>query len=485
MAEHLKKVIVRRKAIKKRDKVELTPIELKEIKRWILTGSFTKEFHTDINKVDMSRIHLIKRASFSNPKELTRMMLDNNQIVIKKETLLLTLIFLSMGSFQAKHEFRLAFSKIIKSPFDLYQFLSLMKKQRGMGSIIHLVIKKWFIIRDEHYLEKQFVEEPSRFGWSGQDVIRLIKPRPRGRKESLLFKWLSKGEIGFNDQRDYETYLPLVYVYEQFRNNTWTEPIPDLIKKFKFKPAYLPGNVHRTSEVIKKVLEEKSDEEIFSYIQGRLFIEQLVYHFSDRVNSILKEDKPINTDVIDMIKLVDQMIDASIDTNIIMNLESLIKRQIKNKLNKSDDIVHFIDKSADMFNREWQYLNAPPAVIASVVSSSSKEVYTFNGAKIHKGNIREIVEAEGGIEQANSIKNIKLNSPKTIFVWTNRSYLGNIEKSLSMLKANNITSSVCLINLGSGKLSNKDHRYYVINGYNTGYNKRTKKIMRLIERGMV
>lgn len=481
MAERVKKVIVRRKAIKKRDKVELTPTELAEIKRWILTGSSSNEFHSDINIVDMNKIHLLKRASFSNPKELTRTMLDNNQIVIKKETLLLTLVFLSMGSFQAKHEFRLSFSKIVKTPNDLYKFLSLMKKYRGMGSIIHLVIKKWFITHDVHSLEKMFVGEPSRHGWNGQDIIRLIKPKPRDKKESLLFKWLSKGEIVFNDIPDYKERLPLIYAYEMFRNNNWVEPIPDLIEKFAFKPAYLPGNVKRTSDVLKKILEDKTDEEIFSYIHGRLFIEQLVYHFSDRVNSILKEDKPINSDVIEMIRLVDQMINTSIDTPIIMNLESLIKRQIKNKLNLNTDITHIIDKSSEMFNRDWQYLNAPPAVIASVLTSSSRDVYTFGGAKLNKGNIREIVEAEGGVEQVSMIKSMKLNDPKTIFVWTNRSYLGNIEKSLSNLKSNNITSKVCLINLGEGKISNKNHRYFVINGYN----KNTKRLMRLIERGMM
>ena len=480
MAERLKRVIVRKKVIKKRDKVELTPTELLEIKIWILTGSFSKEFYSDVNIIDMNKIHLLKRASFSNPKELTRMMLDNNQIVMKKDTLLLTLIFLSMGSFQAKHEFRLSFSKIVKTPNDLYKFLSLMKRYRGMGSIIHLVIKKWFILLDINYLERMFVGEPSKYGWSGQDIIRLIKPKPRDKKESLLFKWLSKGEIGFNERRDYQEKLPLIYYYEQLRTNTNTAPISSIIESFGLESNMIPGNAYRDKDTINSILESKTDEELLSYSNGRLYVDGVVDNLNDRINSILKEERKLNIDIIETIKLANNMVAASVNTSTIMNLETIIENQVKSKMDTSKS-VHIIDMSADMFIAKPPASNIPPAVIASIISSSSKRVYDFNGAEKFNHSMREIIEAEGAINPSYKLKPLSLDSPDTIFVWTNKKYLGNIEKELGMLKAKNITSNICLINLGEGKISNKNHRYFVINGYNI----KTKKIMRLIERGMI
>ena len=481
MAERLKKVIVRKKIIKKRDKVELTSAELLEIKRWILTGSFTKEFYSDVNKIDMNKIHLLKKASFSNPKELTRMMLDNNQIVIKKDTLLLSLVFLSMGSFQAKHEFRLSFSKIVKTPNDLYKFLSLMKRYRGMGSIIHLVIKKWFITNDVHYLERMFVGEPSRHGWSGQDIIRLIKPKPRDKKESLLFKWLSKDEIGFNDLQSYKSFLPLVYYSEQLRNNTNITDVSSIIESNKFNYKMIPGNVYRSRKLIDSILSLMTDEELLSYSHGRLYIPGVADNLKDRINLILKEKRKIKVDIIEAIKLVNNIVAASsIDINTIMNLETIIGEEVKSRINSSK-AVHIIDMSADMFIAKSPASNLPPAVIASIISSSSKEVYSFSGAEKFNNSIREIIEAEGATENFNKLRPLSLKSPDTIFVWTNRKYLGNIEKDISELKAKNISSNICLINLGEGKISNKNHRYFVINGYN----KKTKRLMKLVERGMV
>jgi len=480
LAEHLKRVIVRRKAIKKRDKIELTSIELKEIKKWILTGSFTNVFYSDTNIIDMDKIYLLKRASFSNPKELTKIMLDNNQIVVKKDTLFLTLIFLSMGSFQAKHEFRLSFSKIIKTPNDLYRFLSLVKRYRGMGSIIHLVIKKWFILHDVNYLEKMFVGEPSKYGWSGQDIIRLIKPKPRDKKESLLFKWLSKGEIGFNEKIEYKEKLPLIYYYEQLRTNTNTTPINSIIENFGLESNMIPGNIYRDKDTLNLLLKAKTDEELLIYSYNKLYNNDLIDILNERINLILKENRKLNIDIIETIKLANNMVTFSIDINTIMNLETIIENQVKSKMDTSKS-VHIIDMSVSMFMVAPPASNIPPAVIASIISSASKRVYSFSGAEKFNHNIRQIIEAEGVTENSNSLKPLTLNSPDTIFVWTNRSYLGDLEKDLSELKVKNITSNICLINLGEGKISNKKHRFFVINGYN----KKTKKIMKLVEKGMI
>ena len=260
MPDSKKKVVVVRRSTKKRDVVSLSTTELREVKRWILTGSFSKEFYSDVNKIDLSRVHLIKRAAFSDVEEINRIMLNNSQIVTKPETLLLTLVFLSMGSFHAKKTFKTSFEKIVKTPNDLYLFLSLAKKYRGMGSIIHLAIKKWLSSHDVHALERAFVEEGARYGWSGQDIIRIIKPKPRNKEESLIFKWLVTGKISSNDSTEYSRRLPLISLYEEFRNNTFNEPIVDLMEHNNFPPTAIPGNVFRSKDILLKVLDSKTDE---------------------------------------------------------------------------------------------------------------------------------------------------------------------------------------------------------------------------------
>lgn len=485
MIEKSKRVIVRRKAIKKRDKTELTLLELKSIKQWILTGSFSRNIYLDLNYIDLSKIYLLKKAVFTNVDELSKLMLNNSQIAIKKEPLILTLIFLSMGNFHAKKIFKSSFNKIIKSPNDLYHFLSLVKKYRGMGSIIHLVIKRWINSRDVHELERIFIEEPSKYGWSGQDIVKLIKPKPRNKIENYIFKWLSKGKIDFNDKNDYKNLLPLIYLYEQFKNNSYEEPISNLLDKFNFKASIIPGNVHRSHETIIKILKEKTDEELFKYVSNKLFNNDIVEYFGNRLKTILKDNININVDIITELALANYMVNFPIDANIIMNLETLIEKQVKEKRETIDNVVHIIDMSNDMFKRDFPYTQVSPAIIASVITSRYKEVWTFNGIRKRNNSIRGIIEAEGKYEFISHIKPKKFKNAKAIFVWTNREYLGNIEKSLSILKENNLEAKVCLVNLGKGKISSNSNRYFTINSYNSGYCNNTKKVIKLIERGLM
>lgn len=481
MLEHKKKVVIIKKTTKKREVISLTPTDLKEIKRWILTGSFDKEFYSDLNKIDLSKIHLIRKAAFTNVEELTKIVLDNSQIVTKPETLLLSLVFLSMGNFHAKKIFRTAFQKIVKSPNDLYLFLSLVRKYRGMGSIIHLVIKQWFISHDVHFLERAFVGEGAKYGWSGQDIIRIIKPKPRNKIESLIFKWLAKGEIGFNDKIDYENNLPLICLYEKLRNNSFNKPVTDLIDEFNFDPSAIPGNVIRSKDVLYKVLDSKTDDEFFRYIKSRIFLQGMEDYLSTRLVDILKEKRTLKIDVIELLSLLNTLISASVNMNTVMVLQDIIREKIKSLSGTKDDVVHLIDMSNNMFCSIDPFLLISPAVIASNASASSNNVFSFNGVRRSK-DIRAIMEAEGGLETENHIKAAKLNFvPNAIFIWTNRKYLHDIERSVSKLKAENITTNVCLISLSESKLSNSNNRFFTIHGYNS----RTKKIMRLVERGIL
>jgi hypothetical protein len=480
MLDYKKKVVVVKRPAKKRDDIGLTSGDLIEVKRWMLTGSFTNEFYSDTNKIDVSKIYLLKRAAFSNVEEITKIMLDNSQIVTKKETLLLTIVFLSMGSFHAKKVFKTNFNKIIKSPNDLYHFLSLVRKHRGMGSIIHLSIKKWLISHDVHALERAFVEEGARYGWSGQDIIRIIKPKPRNKEESLIFKWLAKDKISFCDDEEYKTRLPLIHLYEKFRKYKFDEDIVSLIEEHNFSPTAIPGNVYRTKSIILKVLDSKTDEEFLFYVKTRLFLEGINEYISNRLKKIIKEDHELMIDTIELISLLNIFISSRVNISTISLLEYIIEKKIKHHQETRDTTVHLIDMSMEMFMSVDPFFQVTPAVIASVSSSSSSNVFTFGGAK-RTNNLRAIMEAEGVQERVSYIKPLNLNfEPKNIFIWTNVKYLNGLEKSISKIKKENPNSHVCLISLSKGRTSTPNRNFYTIYGYNAN----TKKMMRLIERGV-
>jgi len=479
----IKKVIVKKKYGNGVEKKALTYNELLVIKKWILTGSFNNVFESDLNKIESGKIHLIKKASFTEPQQLCKAMLDYSKIAIKKDTLFITLIIMSSGNFQSKKLFKDSFNKIIKTPNDLYKFLSLTRRYRGFGSIIHNAIKKWFKSNSITALERMFVEERSKYNWSGQDIVRMIKPKPRDRKENLLFKWLAKDEIDKNDLLDYQSILPMIYHYEQMRNNNFDNIISS-IKKYDFTRKMIPANAF-TDEVFNYYKNEMSDEQIVLSLKDD-FVNQTF--ISNRLDKII-EKKSLKLDILDLVSVQDSMFKNNCSSLLINKIEQIITYKLKKYIKSNGEVLHIIDMNNHMFNIKNKFFKATNAVVASIFSSNTDEVYSFSGDRIIRDTKRSILEAEGpqipfGKITKLNIDGIKENSsfmPKIIFIWTNKDYLKELEREISILKIIYSKTKICLINLENSRLNNKNPKYYVLNGFNQN----TKKLMKLMYKGII
>ena len=479
----VRKVVVRKKTGNNKEKVGITYEELNQLRQWVLTGSFTNELNSDQNKIDLSKLYLIRRAVFSEPQQLNKTLLDYSLIAVKRDTLFLVLIFLSFGNFQAKKYFKESFNKIVKTPNDLYKFFSLLKRYRGMGSIIHYVVKKWFDNHDIRDLERMFVLERSKYNWSGQDIIRLIKLKPSDKKEGLFLKWLAKDGIDFNDQQDYSKLLPLIYAYETMRHKKNDVSIQKITEQLDFDYKAIPSNVARTKDMTKKILSSKDISQTLHFLKKRYRDGEVVSSVSKRLDELRKNQGTLMIDVIDQLSIYEGMINNGLSTKIIDDMSYFIELKLKEM--KLEDVVSIVDMNDNMYNKTNNYFGIIPAIIASVLSSSHKNVFTFSGKEKLNLSNREILEAEGTLETAVGInidkigKKIKTH-PKNIIVWTSRNYLKYLEKDIKILSMIYKKSNVCLVNMGNAKIKDKDPNYFVINGFN----KNTKKLIRLVEKGM-
>jgi len=479
----IRKVVVKRKIGNNREKVGITYEELNQLKQWVLTGSFTNELCSDQNKIDFSKLYLLRRAVFSEPRQLNKILLDYSLITTKKDTLFLVLIFLSSGNFQAKKCFKESFNKIIKTPNDLYKFFSLLKRYRGMGSIIHVAVKNWFNSTDIRLLERMFVLERSKYSWSAQDVVRLIKLKPTDKKEGLLLRWLAIDGIDFNDQQDYLNYLPLVHAYETMRHRKNDISIQEMMSKLQFDYKAIPSNVSRTKSLTKKILETKNITQQLHFLKKRYRDGEAISAVSKGLDELRKNQGTLSMDVIDQLSIYEEMINNRISTKILDDMLYFIELKLK-EMNR-ENVISIVDMNTNMYNKKNSFFGITPAVIASALSSSHERVFTFSGREKLNTTDREILEAEGTLETIKHINIDKIGKeikehPKNIIIWTNREYLKDLEKDVKILSMIYKKSNVCLMNMRNAKLKNRDPNYYVINGFD----KNTKKLIKLVEKGM-
>lgn len=483
--QQVKKVVVRKKYSNGKEKVGITYEELLSIRQWVLTGSFSKEFNSDLNCIDLSKLFLIRRAAFTEPHQLNKILLDYSTTALKKETLFIILVMLSSGSFQSKKCFKDSFNKIIKTPNDMYRLFSILRKHRGLGSVVHTTVKKWFSNHDIHELERMFVSDRAKYNWSSKDVIRLIKPKPRNKQENLIFKWITTGGISDSNLLDYKTHCPLIYLYEQLRTGEPNNGMFSFAIEHDFTQSMVPGNAIRPEFFKEWLLENKSTEDLLYYYKNNSLDPSVKKIVNKKLLNLEESKGTLNMSLVEMISVVEVMIDSFESNSSLSIMDDLISDKIKKTANHDEHSVHVIDMSPTMFNKLLPPLKIPPSAIATLSASKSKNIISFTGNKRTDYSERSLIGAEG-VQGASTRINIDkvsdcvTSKTKTIFIWTNTTYTKSIERDMMILKTIHKDINICFMNMGKSKLTEKDYDYYVIDGFN----KDTKKLIRLVERGM-
>lgn len=221
------------------------------LRRWLLTGSLTNSFYQSSTEMTELNINLLKECVLNNPKRTAEEILNASKTgtMASQHTAILALVYLSMGDYLAKNEFRNIFPLIIRTASHLYEFMSYVKELRGFGQLIHNTIKNWFKDHTLKDIEYQFLKYQNRYGWTGRDVLRMIKPKPTNEKEKYLFNWIAGGSEK-NPLLPIHNKLERITVYENLKSNNLEEKqIIKLINDYNLTQEMIPANIERTPAI--------------------------------------------------------------------------------------------------------------------------------------------------------------------------------------------------------------------------------------------
>jgi len=220
------------------------------LQRWLITGSMTNAYYSNSDTMTEEAIDLLQRCINADAVRTSKEIVYASDYGIKNSTPILALVFLSMGNFSAKNEFKNIFNKVVRTASHLYEFISYTKNIRGMGRVIHKAIQGWLKARDTKELEYQFLKYQQRNGWSARDILRLIKPLAKTSEEDLLYAWV----VGKREKADPINLLrngfERIEAYERLKTDDLSEAeVIEMITKFNLTQEMIPGNVVRTSDV--------------------------------------------------------------------------------------------------------------------------------------------------------------------------------------------------------------------------------------------
>lgn len=217
------------------------------LNRWLLTGSMSNAFYQSKEEMTGDNIKLLKDCIAQHPSKVAELIFYASNKGISNHTPILALVYLSMGDFVAKKEFRKLFSHIIRNASHLYEFMSYVKALRGMGKTIHKAIRNWLEDKEAKELEYQFLKYQNRYNWTGRDVLRMIKPKSQDELKQLVYRWVVGKYTLIND---YASSLERINAYENLKKVDYPESeIAVMIGAYNLTHEMIPANVKRTPKI--------------------------------------------------------------------------------------------------------------------------------------------------------------------------------------------------------------------------------------------
>lgn len=132
----------------------------------------------------------------------------------------IALAFLSTA--EDKTPFRLAFQHIIKTPNNLFDFLTIASNIRkgkfGFGRTIKTAVGKWFNRLSEYHVmkygaDKAVDQKTGQKAYDLRDILKLVRPVPANARQAELFKYILDKEVDFKQ-------LPQLKAVEDLKKST-------------------------------------------------------------------------------------------------------------------------------------------------------------------------------------------------------------------------------------------------------------------------
>jgi 60 kDa SS-A/Ro ribonucleoprotein len=222
------------------------------LKRWLLTGSMFGAFYQGKEQMTEDNVKVLKGLINEDPKKVAEMILECSKKGINVHTPIFALVHLSNGDGNAKNSFREVFSEVIRNGSQLYEFISYVKDLRGFGKTIHKAVKSWLDAKDVKELEYQFLKYQNRNGWSGRDLLRMIKPSVADNDyKKFVYNWMVGGtkKNPLIPIEQFPEMLGRIKVYEQLKKGCSESDVIQAIDKFKMTWEMIPGNITMTGGI--------------------------------------------------------------------------------------------------------------------------------------------------------------------------------------------------------------------------------------------
>lgn len=438
----------------KKIKVYKKNISLKKDKlafyNWLMYNSTDKNI-TNLTNPDLSFLYSNSKILSAFPKETEEIILKASKKTFIYKNIIVSLVFLSNGNFNAKKSFEKLFFLLIKNLDHFYTFFYYTDKIRGFGQLIRKVSIHWLKTYSAKSLDKENFFHFSKYGWTLKKVLKKIHPNPESKEKQELFYFIN------NSSKNNQNFLYTDLLHSFSTNSISEESAIKSIQKYSIKNKDLPGNFIRTKKIRKELLKNESAKNFFLRLSKEInFLKES--ELIELMNSL----EISNKDVFYMFLAFNYLLKSkNLLTNLLLELEDKLRNYICNKY--FNDNVHVVDNDEKLFDKK--IMGVETAKIASFFSKTGEIAYSMNGKILNsESDFFSIIEAEEFtddkyyFDQYRLVSNILFQKSYTndIILWAkNGVRVNSFVKNFYKFENNN---SLIIINLGNSKLKIKNKR---------------------------
>jgi len=460
----------------KRDYTNNNVLPFKEecvLRRWLLTGSFSKKFDQTKNYFTPEDTANVHKLVNTNPNKTKELILLSKKYGINKHSPICALSFLSSGGFRSKKIFAELFPIVIENLEQLYEFMFITKKRRGFGSVITNSIKKWIASKSYNTLQTEILTYPKYYGWSFKDVLNVIKPRPRSEVENKIFQYCLHEYAGDN--------LAIFKCYEELKENK--DIIPN-ITKAHLTNRTAPGNMEHGDEAWSMFFKNMNAYDMVKNI------DKLVEHNVFNSENIDLFNKKINESSLSPFYLAKKVSDGVHNEKIEKILTNFVSNNKDELFNIGKKVCNLIDIDL-IYCRTMDEMNAYFTALIYSHLISSNVVYTkkFFKDKFDFVNIDNIDFVKDDINIGNMISyrtvslkylknDVETLDPEIIIIWTNNKKIETDEETKKYL----MNKTVISISFGEeNHIDLYGDKSYVIRNFSY----KTPKLIKIIAEGKI
>src|SRR5579859_7614162 len=165
-----------------------------QLVRTLMTGSFEPTFYATDTELASEAVGLFRHFAMEDPHFLAQAIVYARTEGLLRVAPITALVVLSAAeNADAKELFRRAFPKVIQTPGDLQDFLTLCRGSalRGMGKAVARAANRWLAGMSQYHAIKYGSESQQ---MSLRDIYRMTRPKLAGEANAIA-RYIVKGEV--------------------------------------------------------------------------------------------------------------------------------------------------------------------------------------------------------------------------------------------------------------------------------------------------